>query len=168
MVMDVERVQKIGKLAQELVSHGMAEDISEATKQAEQMMGKTNESIPTPGYSSTASLSPTSTMVVDDNELMIKLRKMNYQMNEQATEIKNLKEQLFHVTKDLTEMKNTKHIIEKPCDKPQTVLSSEAEQPAAAQTQPSNPSNSRGSHARTGDYKPGDVSVEKYFYCGGK
>ncbi len=175
MVMDIERVQKIGKLAQELVSHGMAEDMTVATKQAEQMMGKTNESIPTAGSSSTSSISPTSTIENtdnNDNELTLKLRKMNYQMNEQASEIKNLKEQLFQVTKDLTEMKNTKHIIEKPCDKPQTTLSPEAEKPAEPQVAPaqhSNPNNSgQGSHARTGEYKPGDVSVEKYFYCGGK
>ena len=171
MVMDVERVQKISKLAQELVSHGMAEDMIAATQQAEQMMGKTNDAIipRTNSDVNTENVSPSSTSTInDDNELMLKLRKINYQMNEQAGEIKNLKEQLFQVTKDLTELRQTKHIIEKPCDKPQTTLHPTTPVEEQPQTIVTTPNNSKGSHARTGDYKPGDVSVEKYFYCGGR
>lgn len=166
MVMDVERVQKVSKLAEELISHGMAEDMTSATKQAEQIMGKTSASIPMPEKTETASLSPNNA-TEGDNEMMLKMRKMTYQMNEQATEIKSLKEQLFQITKDLTELREKRHIIEKNCEKPQTKLHEEPKEPKQSQECPPAEKQEQCSHARTGGYNPKDVSVEKYFYCGG-
>jgi len=171
MVMDVERIQKVGKLAQELVSHGMADDMQQALKQAEDMLTKTTgDEIPQTGSINTASVVPK-----DQEEYQLKIRKLLYQMNKHTEEISNLKEQIFQITKDLGDMKKTKHIIAKPCNNEQTELKTtqpetnpvQESRPAQA-VQQNNVNSGNGNHARTGAYSSNDVSIEKYFYCGGK
>jgi len=159
--MDVERLQKINRLAQELMSHGMAADMNEAVKQADDMISSRQE------VSQVMDIKSSETASVEqkenDNDMKLALRKLNYQLSEQNKVIAELKGNLQILADEVTALRNRKvpaPVIEKPKEEPQTQLRQQSAQSSAEKNKEA------GSHARTGGYSPDDVSIEKYFYSG--
>ena len=171
MVLDAEKIQKIGKLASELLSHGRATDIQDAMRQAEAMLGSTgaippNERTPVPDPSphlGAATNAPAQAAKQQDPEYDFKLMKLQRQMDQQKEMLMALRTTLAGFASKIDnvigkinklEQQQKPIILEKPKAQPQTTLKPEPKQP----------------HARSGGYSPGDssVSVENIFYSGPK
>ncbi|PIN87003.1 hypothetical protein COV19_02320 [Candidatus Woesearchaeota archaeon CG10_big_fil_rev_8_21_14_0_10_44_13] len=161
--MDVEQMQKINKLARELMQHGIAPDMEEATKQAELMINKGDNSI-------SEVIRPNSTKRPEerqqvqqreersDNEgaVIMELRKLATQLGEQSRTIKSLKEQLDGVKDEMGKLKAMKThqpvMIKQPFEEQVHLKKEEVKKDEP--------------HPRVGAYASEDVSIEKFFYSG--
>ena len=95
------------------------------------------------------------------NALTDQQQKMNEKVNMLIGEITSLKEEVSR----LKESPVTPPLRPKAAKEGQTQFKAESTPPPA----PEPPKKEDGSgHARSGNYKPGDVSVEKFFYYGNK
>lgn len=171
--MDIERMQKINNLARELVQRGMAEDMMEATKQAESIINKNDPSISNVMRVDSRNMNASSMSSTrkeerqmqpqmnaeQEEEIRLQLRKLTNQLNEQSKLISDLKLNIINVINEINRMKiepRKPAVIERPklagSDHDQTVLSKDA-----TEVKP---------HARTGNYNTEDVSIEKFFYAG--
>ncbi|MBI2147575.1 hypothetical protein HYU19_03790 [Candidatus Woesearchaeota archaeon] len=174
--MDVDTLQKVNRLAKDLLQHGMAGDTDEALRMADSMVSKkkeftqmtaqirgtavagTTNSEPAlvpadpPAASSSSTSSPSALSSDLHTGLKKELDKANDQIEKQRLAIAELQEYMKQVVDELNRLKSSpqKTYIEKEREEPQTKLKKEAPQP----------------HARVGDWKPGDISIEKYFYSG--
>jgi len=170
-MISTDKYQKIGKLASDLLAHGMAKDTLEATKLAEQMLTKSQSFTPEgnmnphpnqPAQQSNWSsqqqaASPETAKEIEDLKFMV--RKINYAFDEQTKQMNEIIAYIKKVEDDLKNVKNTVNapkprtmILEKEREVPQTHLQKEEQK----------------SHPRSGDWKPGDVLIEKMFYAGPK
>ncbi|MCX8147447.1 MAG: hypothetical protein N3D84_03200 [Candidatus Woesearchaeota archaeon] len=168
--MDIERMQRISSLAKELVKRGMCSDIEEATKQAEIIINKNDPSISTVLATKQGQFHPdemqkkphnfTREEKMDtetENEMRMQLRKVSYQLNEQAKVIAELKNQLSSLINEINRLKVervSRPIMVKEPGKEQTKISQEA-----VKKEP---------HAKVGNYSPDEITIEKFFYSGPK
>ena len=162
-------MQKINRLSRELVDKGIFSDLQEATRQAEIMLNKDDASISNVMKRD----NPNSNVIIpntkreekqmdmsQEEDLRLQLRKLSTQANDQAKIISDLKLNVMNIINEINRMKiepRKPAIIERPrqqagSDNDQTVLNKDA-----TEAKP---------HARTGNYNPTDVTIEKFFYSG--
>ena len=171
--MDVEKLQKITQLAKDLHVRGMAMDMEEATRMADDMIDKNHglrhiqDTID--GGSSKSSKSDyrehseqpdypaAPAQNFRDNELRLRVSNLVMQLEEQTNEIRTMREEIgrFKSKIELLEKQRheTKIIMEKSPHNEQTSLHTE-------QVKKHEP------HPKVGDFNSGDVSVENIFYSG--
>lgn len=162
--MDVELVQKINKLALELMNQGLAQSRDEAVIQAESFLrrkekdysysseirGRVEEGrreIPPEGKSP-----PEQAMSTDEIKNIL-------QQNSQflVKTIKEFQEQVKAMEQEIALLKNKLANAVRPVSSPPA-----AEAPVRGQSKPAE------GHPRLGTYKTEDVSIEKFFYAGNK
>lgn len=156
--MDVEQMQKINRLAKELMQHGIAPDMEEATKQAELMINRGDSSISDvirPGRIIKGPEESPAKQAYND-EVASELRKLSTQLSEQSRVIKALKEQLESVKEEMGRLKAMKVqqpvMIKQPFDEQAHLRKEEVKKEEP--------------HPRVGSYDSEDVSIEKFFYSG--
>ncbi len=151
--MDIEKIQRINKLAKELYDRHMAEDMIEAAKMAENFIEKKQDSMPKYEEEHKDFL----------NEINLNVRRLTAKIGEQADAINKLKEELERVNKEIHTIKTARPsnvVLEKSYSQPQTTL--KVSENVSSESSPREP------HAKVGRYNPEDVSVEKMFYSGPK
>ncbi|MBI1970323.1 hypothetical protein HYS47_01105 [Candidatus Woesearchaeota archaeon] len=168
-MMDVDMVQRVGKLAQELLQHGMASDKEEALRLADSYLNKKKDlsdiqrqiagkpaqepqESHTVSMSSSASTVPPFLQQEQSTELKLQLSKTTTQLEKHRLAIVELQEQMKLMADEIGRLKTApqKTYLEKEKEKPQTTLKTEETK--------QNP--------RVGGWQPGDISIEKYFYSG--
>jgi hypothetical protein len=182
--MDVERIQKINKLALDLMRQGLASDRDDAVVQAEKIFrAKDGEysSIrdrmqggPEPLQASPASLAltPNTQQAVASADLHPEKVKDILQQNSQflVKKIAEFQEQMQAMRKELDMLKQQRAV-----SAPQHTVVSNAP-PKLGEIPAHNPDIQRGqggqananNHPRSGNYKVEEVSIEKFFYMGNK
>ncbi|MBI2668470.1 hypothetical protein HYX14_01380 [Candidatus Woesearchaeota archaeon] len=172
--MDVERIQKINSLALDLMKQGLASDREDAMIQAEKIFRNRGmesydafkdtlhkvqeETQPRMSTTSSATVTPS----ISDDQIKDILEK-NTQFIVKA--LKEFQERLLAMEKDVSSVKNQMSSVRET-----------ARENAAQTVRPAVPSSSSSaaagssstSHPRSGNYKEGDVSIEKFFYMGSK
>lgn len=167
-MMDVEKVQRIGKLAKELLQHGMATDSDEALRLADSMVNKKKDFSDMqnlvlgvkPGEERAPDVSAGSfaggdaaaiSMMVKDTSAV---KELQSQVGKHKDAIIELQEQMRLMVDEFNKLRTAPQrqqvILEKEKDKPQTSLKPEEVKP----------------HPRAGGWSPGDISIEKFFYAG--
>jgi len=155
--MDVEKMKRINALARELKDHGIVSDFDEAYKQAEKMIegGLIERPVAEAQVSE----------VRQDNTL-----KPSIGLGVDALDIKNISERMKNLENHvgqvfvkINEIITEINLIEKKKRDSPMVTHQEPhkEQQAHLKDEKVQP------HPRTGDFKPGDVAIEKMFYFGG-
>lgn len=157
--MDAEKIQKIGKLASELLSHGRAPDIQSAMQQAEQILAK-NINVPlSPNQEQGESMQPTANPLQEEPEHVTQIRRLQRELENQKRTITELRSTIASMASKFDnvlsklnkiEQKQKPVVLEKKEEKPQTQLKTEEKKP--------NP--------RSGGWAPGDVAIENIFYSG--
>ena len=162
MVMDAEKVQKVGTLAQQLLKHGMAPDIETAMQQAEHMLLRKQDvplSATTVQHSQPQPAPQQQEFGIPhphtDYEMMFRgfERKLENAVREYTTQIQDLKATVGALQAQVGQLKMQRPqptILEKEKTVPQTTLKTEEKK--------GNP--------RVGSWEPGDISIEKFFYSG--
>ncbi len=170
--MDVERIQKINSMALELLKKGRASDREDAVRQAElfykDLSGDT-QTLRIPGRESAPghvvvdkSASATQQAAGLSAEKVNEIMEKNTQFLVKT--IKEFNEKIQALEGELDALKQ-KMLFQRPASAPAPAASSSAA--TAASTAKPAGSESQ-SHPRTGSYKQEEVSIEKYFYMGGK
>ncbi len=166
--MEVETIQKINNLALELMKQGLAKDRSDAVIQAEKIYVQQN------GGDYTC-LRRTMEEVKNEQEGMPKrevdLSSENIkEILEQNTSfiVKKLKEFQDKMTSFENEIAalRTKMTYERPVPRP--ALSSSIQEAEIPKPAPKITRETAPDHPRSGAYRQEDVSIEKFFYMGGK
>ncbi|MEK6950449.1 MAG: hypothetical protein AABX13_01875 [Nanoarchaeota archaeon] len=174
--MDVERIQKINSMALELLKKGMASDREDAVKQAElfykDLSGDTaalriggKESTPGSVSSVIAEKSTLGSGSAPQTAALTQ-EKLNEIMEKNTQFIvktfKGFQEKIQALEGEVSSLKQ-KMLFSRPAPSSAPAASSSssaaAAKPAGAESQ---------AHPRTGSYKQEEVSIEKYFYMGGK
>ena len=178
-MMDVERMKRVNALARELMDHGMVSDYEEAYREAERMIDSgmnssrlSDEEISVRKYSSPEEPPKISNTNVSNTSIggygMIgfdalefrnmkeRLDTMEQQMNMVFTKINEIISEINRLDSKRAnspiEIRDKKEIEEKQRELQTNLKKQEVEHTP---------------HPRSGDYKPGDVSIEKMFYFGG-
>ncbi len=181
--MDVERIQKINKLALDLMRQGLASDRDDAVVQAEKIFrAKDGEysSIrdrmqggPEPLQASAASLAltPNTAQVAASADLHPEKVKDILQQNSQflVKKITEFQEQMQAMRKELDLLKQQRMV-----QAPQQAVSNAP--PKLGEIPAHNPDIQRGpgaqassdNHPRSGNFKAEEISIEKFFYMGNK
>lgn|SRR3989338_254238 len=181
--MDVERIQKINKLALDLMRQGLAVDRDDAVVQAEKVFrAKDGEysSIrdrmqggPEPLQSAASlALTPNTAQVAASADLHPEKVKDILQQNSQflVKKITEFQEQMQAMRKELDMMKQLR------MSAPQQQNSVSSAPPKLGEIPANNPEIQRGqstqasatNHPRTGNFKAEEISIEKFFYMGNK
>ncbi len=184
--MDVERIQKINKLALDLMRQGLASDRDDAVVQAEKIFrAKDGEysSIrermqggPEPLQQASAAslaLTPNTQQAVASADLHPEKVKDILHQNSQflVKKIAEFQEQMQAMRKELDLLKQQRGSVSAP---PQAQVSNAP--PKLGEIPAHNPDIQRGqgaqassnNHPRSGNYKVEEVSIEKFFYMGNK
>ena len=143
--MDVDTVQKISKLAKELLQHNMAPSMDEAVKLAENML-KTNKDI----TEVKERMKPVEQSEINKDAL---LRKLINMVNQHEKEIGNIKKRLDEL---INKVENI-HFSDIKEKEKQVLLKKDK-----------NTEKKEKAHPKSGSYSSDDVSVEKMFYFGNK
>lgn len=195
--MDIEKIQKVNALARELMKHGQARSMDEAVMLAEKQLGGTSNVEPRPGLvtgygdgnqanpvdsvrtapasqkTAPASYSAPVKESVADNRShdeqsydRIAFRKLSQQVEQQAGELKAIRMKMNEL---ITEFNS---IQEKAKQKAASPVASQHEMSRAHPKNPDQtqfkPVPKKEPHARSGNYTPADVNIEKIFYSGHK
>lgn len=211
-MLDIEKIQRVGKLAGELLSSGMAKDSQDAMRRAEDMLLKNQET----HLSSPFMMGPASTISEqpkkreEDYDYDVIVRKFTLLVEQQKKEMETLKGVVAQLQKEIQDVRHSTSRAAAPAlmqPEPHSPLQSATSAPSVEYAPPAAPAGfgdgiavSRSvpapsaptrryvpiigpdgkpvhveSHvapgsgsARSGDYKPSDVSVEKFFYSGSK
>lgn len=183
--MDVERIQRINALALSLMKKGLAQDREDAVTQAERMvrgevvkdyasMKDTMQAVKAEGEP-VASSDSSSEKTAQEEDLHPEKIKDILQQNTQflVKKIKEFQEKVEALEKEVTGLRTRFTYERLPTAQDVTRESGRgAEESAGAANTPKSavsaaPSGS-ASHPRSGNYKEGDVSIEKFFYMGNK
>lgn len=167
--MDVERIQKINAMALELMKQGLATDREDAVNQAERIFKSK-------GAAEYSSMRDTMTKV--EAEASGSEPKSEASAPIPADEIKTIMERnTIFMVKKLKEIEEKILALEKDMASVTSRITfqrtAQAEAQAASQPQPQiqrgpNPVISAANHPRTGSFNESEVSIEKFFYMGGK
>lgn len=163
--MDVELVQKINKLALELMNQGLAQSRDEAVVQAENFLRRREKDY---SYSSEirGRVEEGRTEIQregksqPEKELSTDEIKNILQQNSQflVKTIKEFQEQVKAMEQEIALLKNKLANVARPVSNPPAA----GEAPVRGQSKPAE------GHPRLGTYKTEDVSIEKFFYAGNK
>lgn len=184
--MDVELVQKINRLAMDLINRGVVTSRVDAVKRAEEMLSR-DGSLAISSISGAQPMQRTSTMqstpmgaspqvsqvasqqsepgldelkeaILKNNEYFVKtIKEFKATLEALQGELGSVKTELAIVKQKAISMSLSSH--------PQQTLS---ERPAQQAGAPRGESSSAPVHPRQGNYNPGDVAIEKMFYMGKK
>ena len=149
MFVDVNKLQKINKLALELKEKQMASSMDEAVSMAEKMIRNDKEV--------SCLQSNTQVQKEESTEDSLKFRKVNYKLKEHEElliAIQNKMNEMITEINNLQKQKKSSSPVQVPEEK-QTVFKEKDKQ----KTKPTN---------RSGDYTPGDVDINEFFYSGSK
>ncbi len=183
--MDVERIQKINKLALDLMRQGLASDRDDAVVQAEKIFRVKDgeyssirdrmQGGPEPLQQASAAslaLTPNTQQAVASADLHPEKVKDILQQNSQflVKKITEFQEQMQAMRKELDMLKQQRMV-----QAPQQAAASNAP-PKLGEIPAHNPDIQRGqgaqasssNHPRSGNYKVEEVSIEKFFYMGNK
>ncbi|MBU0615106.1 MAG: hypothetical protein KJ601_03355 [Nanoarchaeota archaeon] len=149
--MDVQTTMRINELAKDLLTRGMAASSEEAYKMAEGIMQK--QVLPNRPES----------VVVEKSEDKYRML-IERVSNRVDDELDKMKQQMLIMIKEIE--KNTAVIAELKNRPVQTVHQAPARKPDV-QTE-IKAEKKEENHPRQGAFKPGDVDVNKIFYCGNK
>jgi len=180
--MDVERIQKINKLALDLMRQGLASDRDDAVVQAEKIFRSKDgeyssirermQGGPEPLQQSAASLAltPQSPQAVGSADLHPEKVKDILQQNSQflVKKITEFQEQMQAMRKELDAFKQQR-MVQSPqqvSNVPPKLGEIPAHNPDIQRGQPTQAS--ANNHPRSGNYKVEEVSIEKFFYMGNK
>ena len=164
--MDIEMVQKVNKLAVDLLNQGMVTSRIEAVKKAEEMLSRDGSRI----LSDMEKAEPVQKTVADEpqkpepdlEELKSAMLKNNEYFvktfKEMQTALSGLSSELAGIKQELHDLK--KSAAARP---PQATLNALQEKVGIAK-----PAEKAQSHPMQGGFSPEDVSVEKIFYMGNK
>jgi hypothetical protein len=180
MTMDVERIQMINSMALELLKKGMAADREDAVKQAElfykDLSGDT-AALRIGGKESTSG-SPSSVVVgksasvagAATSSAALTQEKLNEIMEKNTQFIvktfKGFQEKIQALEGEVNSLKQ-KMLFSRPAPSSTPAAASGAGTASTAKSGAGS-ENQSASHPRTGSYKQEEVSIEKYFYMGGK
>lgn len=223
-LLDIDKIQRVGKLAGELLSSGMAKDSQDAMRRAEDMLLKqqethlTNPFMRAPSDEENQHEHPMRIKKEEDVDYNIIVRKFTIMVDEQKKEVETLRAMMARMQKEMEEIKVSASrryeapYISQPAvshasdSRPETSdyvqpapltgfgesvsVSRSVPPPAGApmrrmvpiigpdgkpvNVQPHVSSGggdnipTTGSNPRSGDYKPSDVSIEKFFYSGSR
>jgi len=142
--MDLEETQRVNVLAKELKEHGIACSLDEAEQKAKSMILKSENKKQEP-----------------DEKLHLLDQRYKFLLNSQSQrfteEINSLKECLSSLSSELVGLKRQLN------EQKQEVK--EVKQEAKAEVQQKIAENKE---EKTGELKPEDITIEKFFYCGQK
>lgn len=171
--MDVERIQKINKLALDLMKQGLASDRDDAVVQAEKIFKSNdgdNQSIRQRMQATEPQMSVTSS--ASQVDLHPDKVKDILQQNSQflVKKITEFQEQMLSMKKELDDLRQKVSRHSAPVA---AAASTEAPKLGEVFThnhepKPQPPPQSSTSHPRSGNYKTEEVSIEKFFYMGNK
>ena len=225
-LLDIEKIQRVGKLAGELLSSGMATDSQDAMRRAEDMLLKQQETHLTSPFMQGSHTSdennhehPMRIKKEEDVDYNIIVRKFTLMVDEQKREIETLRAMMARMQKEMEEIKvsaasaaTQRYEAPQPVISPipntqtptfditpqPTPLTGFGENVAVSRSVPApgvptrryvpiigpdgKPVNvqshvssgggdnipTTGNNPRSGDYKPADVSIEKFFYSGSR
>ena len=181
--MDVERIQKINKLALDLMRQGLASDRDDAVVQAEKIFRSKDgeyssirermQGGPEPLQSAASlALTPNTAQAVASADLHPEKVKDILLQNSQflVKKITEFQEQMQAMRKELDMMKQLR------MSQPQQQNAVPAGPPRLGEIPAHNPDIQRGqptpasatNHPRTGNFKAEEISIEKFFYMGNK
>jgi SMC interacting uncharacterized protein involved in chromosome segregation len=152
--MSIEDVQKVNKLAQELLNQKIVSSRDEAVRRAQQML---NKEIAGNNVASQAAAKP---VAFDDSNLKSLIERLKDNTDKQFAAYKNA---LIALEKEINSLKSK---IAELSAKRESVAVQNAQQAAASQEQQKPAAQSKPPHPRMGNYKPEQVAIEKMFYYG--
>lgn len=188
---DISKLQKINNIARELMKHGQVQSMEEAVRKATEQIdgGSVFEPVPTPEtpapVTEPLSVVEEHTEAESDGDRLLAinnlvsqqqtiLSKMTNAVNAHTQQLSAIEGKINGLIAELTTIKSEIETIkESPVSPPMKKKDSEQGQTQFKQESPS-PQSTAGNkpdgsgHARTGNYNPEDVSIDKVFYCGGK
>lgn len=167
----IEDIQKINKLARELMNHGIAKSLDDAVKQAREMLkdghntsilhksvdvdtGAIQEEIKLPDQVKEESEMTWQEAMKKNNEYVVK-------------ELKDAENGLRMFSQQIVDLQNEFTAYKKEMNRKISQLENRPAASAPLQQGPAPQSQSAG-HAKTGNSKPEEVSIEKMFYFGNK
>lgn len=172
--MDIERIQRINALALSLMKKGLAQDREDAVTQAERMvrgevvkdyasMKDTMQAVKAEAQPAVSSSENTA----QEEDLHPEKIKDILQQNTQflVKKIKEFQEKMETLEKEVTGLRTRFTYERLPTAKDVTRGAEESAGPSNA---PNAAPSGSASHPRSGNYKEGDVSIEKFFYMGNK
>ena len=178
--MDVERIQKINKLALDLMRQGLASDRDDAVVQAEKIfrvkdgeyssIRERMQGGPEPLQTSAASLvlTPNTAQAAASADLHPEKVKDILQQNSQflVKKITEFQEQMQAMRKELDLLKQQRMVQAAVSNAPPKLGEIPAHNPDIQRGQGAQASSDN--HPRSGNYKVEEVSIEKFFYMGNK
>ncbi|MEK6853536.1 MAG: hypothetical protein AABX64_02525 [Nanoarchaeota archaeon] len=171
--MDVERIQKINKLALDLMKQGLASDRDDAVVQAEKIFKSNdgdNQSIRErmhQGMEPRVPAAAANSVHVQPDDLHPDKVKDILQQNSQflVKKITEFQEQMTAMRKEVEEVK--RRFSQTPAMSGAAPKLGEIFTPAQEKPK-EQPQQNTSSHPRSGNYKTEEVSIEKFFYMGNK
>ena len=172
-MIDIDQIQKVNRLAQELINHGMATDMQDAFSQAQHLISKETfqgQTVRSPPYApQTATVSSSE---APDNNWFLAVQRLTKQLEQQARVIEELKATISSVQSDVFHIKSIRKAPVLSTPQPTTTQEIKQEQrqeqkPKVSQgfNRPQLAENGSG-NPRSGVFTPNDVSIEKFFYSG--
>jgi len=171
--MDVETIQKINTLALDLMKQGLANSRDDAVAQAEKIYykGSGNETYDSIRRNMGDSLSstnispssiPSSSSGASDlpHEKVQDILEANTKFLVKT--IKEFQEKIAVMEKDIGALRSNQTMYRQQATERAQVTEARPATPVAS------PTSSAANHPRSGNYKDGDVSIEKFFYMGNK
>jgi hypothetical protein len=150
--MDVEKLRRINMLSHELKKHGMADSSTDAYNQAQQMVQVIPKTNSTPQESVVIEAAPAAEPLAA-RQFQIEVDKIQKAFSEELDVIRNAMNQVIMEVNSLREDLSKAQAAQPPKQKEKQVeLKTEV----------------KVSHPRQGDWKPGDVDIQKMFYYGNK
>jgi hypothetical protein len=163
--MDVERIQKINNLALDLMRQGLAKDREDAIMQAEKIFSPKNSTQADSEFGSIRGrmVEPVQEAPRNNELSQDKIQQILAQNTQFLVKtIQNFQEKITLLENEITFLKNRpaqivrETVQQNSTPSSQSAVSREAQQVAGQ------------SHPRSGNYKDGDISIEKFFYMGNK
>jgi hypothetical protein len=148
--MDVEKLRKINMLSHELKKHGMAESSTDAYTQAQQMVQVIPKQSVAPQESVVIEAAPAADPLAS-RQFQMEIEKMQKSFSDELDVMRTAINQIISEVNALREDLSKAQVAAPPKQKEKQVeLKTEV----------------KVSHPRQGDWKPGDVDIQKMFYYG--
>lgn len=196
--MDIEKIQKVNALARELMKHGQAKSMDDAVVMAEKQLGSGSNVSPRPGLvtgygdgnqanpvdsvrtiqasQQTAAPEPYSAPVQgsaaenrnpdEQSYDRIAFRKLSQQVEQQAGELKAIRMKMNELIREFNSLQEkAKQKAASPVASQHEISKAHPKSPDQTQFKPVP---KKEPHARSGNYTPEDVNIEKIFYSGHK
>ncbi len=179
----IEEIERINKLAKELMIHGMASSLDEAVCKAQDALRKDGsmtidvtdirrrlsdkeEKIKAEQTAAQSQPNSTEQPRIDWQEAMAKNTQFVVaQFNELQKTIANLGAELQNVRKEVLSLRQSQSKFEYSGSKEQQVININEDE---TEQRPAQPQPKKETSQRVGNYRPEDVSIEKMFYFGNK